>query len=302
MPTYGTWSNTATGTTDTEATPPPSSGDTTLNNLTYFQGFNNASNGQALYDFEGLRGCDNATCTTSEYYPGSSASKCMRTYIDPGNEGDVDWGKHGYTFYLSAYMPQIEMDGEIWWRHAVKFPSGYNYTTPVGKLKWFRFAKAERANTDNTRGLIDYYIKTSGEVTQIVETANPSSDHYWQDTGYTIPQNQWIMVEYYCRLGAVAKDDGGTAEIKLWIDGVQRQHLTNVGMVRPEYDPCIIRECQYMPIWNQHTPDGVGRQTHHIDQIAIAVRGNTKNMGYIDDTQWMSVDGNSFPFIGMEVG
>ena len=274
------------GTTDEQ--PDYGGGDTALNSLTYFNNFEQYSNGQGLQGNDGFDECENFTCDTGKAYAGTRSG---HTWIA---DGDTGFGRWGYGLHTA----RAREGSEVWWRMAVYWPSWSN-PKPMDSSPYLKqFRKILRRITDSDNGgSMEHSIRNDGSLRMLrqCEYGNNvpgTDDNKWVYDYPGITLGGWTMIESYTKFST--SDSGG--ENACWINGTPVGRVTCQTLGRGSgYE---LKHYYMGTNWNGGAP---GYQEQWYDQLAIAIEGPT-NQGNKSDLQYLDTDSNGYPFIGMATG
>ena len=288
--------------------PPPSGGDTDLDQLFFYTNFEEVPVGQLVEDHTVLNGCPNSIVTTDYHWPGVG-TRSMRSIAKAGKDVYNDWG----FIHESSWPTGMGQHAEVWFRVAFYFPNGWiNKSNPA--LKMLRHGKI---NNGQNRGYNDIYMKGDPSRTMRATIEYPAdadlSDPRWcqsnpndsPPTGWhctsspLIPTGQWVMIESYSYQHHTATRNGGKGVIRCWVNGEMVIDGTGFGTMRN--DGSEIRRVICNSIWNwyvgSHPSTCPLTQTNYYDQVAVAVHVP----GGRDDRQYLDTDAHGNRFIGMKV-
>lgn len=216
-----------------------------------------------------------------EACPGGRSGVCLKVAIEPEDGGGFgDWG-YEYTF-----DPDLVKDQEIWWKTDVYFPSTFSFTAdPWMKVMRIHCNEVPSANC----GYLDLYIEneTNGGGSDVTyRTIQEFDGHGWATT--TTPNvvtDDWMTLEMYAYIDDESTDDGGSARVRIWIDGDLIFDRTDNSTIIGPTD--VINLLFYHTFWNgSPTPSNES----WVDNIVVAT----------SDDPPTNTDAGGNPFIGTQ--
>lgn len=185
----------------------------------------NSEGGTVGERVEGFTGgaAGNTLYTDEESYSGVQAMKLT------ANEGSTGFGTLGGIINFQTHPAVGEGEGrlgkgdELWIRTRLFFPEGFEFKL-TGRQKFLRVRVYHDEDGKRTsEGYNDLYINPRVEQ----ENFRPfmfifEGQQQWQAMGTAedfFPRGEWRTVEYYLKLDNVTPVDGGTARVRVWVDG-----------------------------------------------------------------------------------
>lgn len=177
-------------------------------------------------------------------------------------EGKTGWGRWGGEF---MFPEKVRRGQTIWYQVHVYFPKEFDhYSYGAGnRLKFLRLTTKSRL--DKNHGFLDLYVdmKTSPVPFKwIYEGAGR-----WVDVGQPsdmIVKDRWESYQMAVTLDNIPKSEGGTAEVKIWKNGILLTHAINEKTLKESTD--YSHRALLFTYWNGGSP-----KTHsmYVDNITI---------------------------------
>lgn len=204
----------------------------------------------------------NTVYTTEQAHSGTRSAKLRMS------TGDVN-GMGGRIVFPTNCLPGDTLWLDLW----VYLPETYQIesdgTTNPGQLKFLRIQCEDTTKPGNYEGYLDVYLRKDHMADGTFRSIKEGQD-IWQMSGPTtgFPRAGWHRVSLYAKADSVARDNGGTSRLMLWLDGVlmaDRGSITTLMASTSRFHAFYL-----VTYWNNGAPQD---QHCYADDIRLAKNG-----------------------------
>lgn len=177
--------------------------------------------------------------------------------------GETAFGKWGG---IVEFPQPLTRGDEVWISFYMYVPSGFDYSTDTGFLKFIRL---RQRNADGSHsGYLDTLIQdtrsNNGIFTILKEGNAPKLYHHGTRGTDDLVSDNWMRVEQYVHLDNIPSSEGGNGHVKLWVDG---QLIVDEGQAQTISNSQVIVESLYLfTYWNGGAPQD---QHLYIDHLVM---------------------------------
>jgi len=200
------------------------------------------------------------------------------------NQGSTGFGTLGGNIALNNCpgASRLYKGDEIWTRSAMFYPSA-SWVHNSGRNKFQRH-RVYQANNDGSRGYLDTYTDGNQSIGSSILWWIYEGKAQWLSSGDIGPMtfDEWHTIETYMKLDTVSVENGGTARVIMWYDGIRVIDSTVRETLNADTD-YLASSAQFLYYGNETAP----RALHCYAKDFIVRSSPPPN-----------VDADGFPFIG----
>lgn len=226
--------------------------------------------GTQLKSISPFAACENGVVKAENSPPGYDSA--FLTSISRGQDG---WGKWG--FEIASGFPAVGEGGELWFRVAAYFPTGYVFPSHHGSFKTFRIGRKKSDGANG--GYLDWQIRDDRDWQSNIEM---SDDEGWvKHSGGRVSAGEWAIFEVYSKLHPTS------GIMRIWKNGYLFGERTGLDTLRSGNRTSRV-------LWLTYVNGGApASQSMSFAEVAIAAQGGGRN-----DAQHLGMDGSGNRFIG----